>query len=99
MEDPRTGKDNLWSDIKFGAYVGGASIILEIILRDGFLIPVPLAFSVSVLVTILCAYPLFVRGTKNRWRYDQRQWTFVQWAAFGAIVSVVAFFMVRMLAR
>jgi len=97
MENAKTNDKNLWDAIKFGAYFGIVSTVLNRFLADGFSIPDHLAFGIAVLAAALGAFPLFVRGTANPWKKDRTKWTLLPWGMFSVIVAVISFLFLRIL--
>ncbi|MCA1555319.1 MAG: hypothetical protein LC747_01375 [Acidobacteria bacterium] len=50
----------------FGLYFGIVSTVLRLIFADGMGLSRPLAGAASLLITLLVAYPLFLRGAEVR---------------------------------
>ena len=77
MEKVKKTPNNRLKEIGLGIYLGSVLVFLKMILTDGFSIALPFAFSIAILFTTLTAYPLFIRGTENRWTKDNDMAQFI----------------------
>jgi hypothetical protein len=65
------------------------SVILYFSFKEGFSVNASIAIFFSTLLTYLSGYPLFIRGTENRWTSNKRQWKFSHWLIFGVSTSIL----------
>jgi hypothetical protein len=91
MEKAKKKTSNWLKVILFVIYGGLALGFLRLILIDAFSIPRPLVSSIECLIGALIVYPLFIRGTENRWTKDKRQWDFLTWLFISVIFSILVF--------
>jgi hypothetical protein len=71
------------TDWLFGLYFGLVGSLLKLLIFDSVTPYKPTAFSSSILVTLLIAYPIFILGKKmpkTRWSHGGNDWTFTAWA-------------------
>jgi hypothetical protein len=62
-------KDVFRGSLWFGAYWGLASTVLKLVFTDAFSLSRSTAFSLAILITSLCAYPIFNRRPRARWKF------------------------------
>ena len=86
-------KDSTWSGVGFGAYFGGVSAILRIVLMDAFSFNAHAAFTLAIFLTSVGAYPIFIRGTeirKRSWFLRGERWTFLPWLMLCILITLIA---------
>jgi hypothetical protein len=86
---PQAKQLNLPSQIGIGLYFGLGLPILASLLKN--VIPYNFALATSVVVLLLIAYPLFIRGTANVWTKDKRPHTFKGSIIFPLVVAISLF--------
>lgn len=70
------------TDWLFGLYFGLVGSLFKLLIFDSVTPSKPEAYSISILVTLLLAYPIFILGKKipkTRWSHGGREWTFAAW--------------------
>jgi hypothetical protein len=70
------------TDWLFGLYFGLVGSLLKLLIFDSVTPYKPTAYSSSILVTLLIAYPIFILGKKmpkTRWSHGGKDWTFAAW--------------------
>ncbi|MBO0723737.1 MAG: hypothetical protein J2P41_23130 [Blastocatellia bacterium] len=83
------------TDWLFGLYFGLVGSLVKLLIFDSVTAYKPTAYSSSILVTLLVAYPIFILGKKvpkTRWSQGGGQWTFTAWtlvSVTGAALSYV----------
>ncbi|MBX7174320.1 MAG: hypothetical protein K1X72_25330 [Pyrinomonadaceae bacterium] len=50
-----------------------------------------LAYPLSLIIYFLICYPIFIRGTVNRWSKDKRQWTFTTFMLQVLAIAIIYF--------
>lgn len=71
------------TDWLFGLYFGLMGSLVKLLVFDSVTAYKPTAYSSSILVTLLIAYPIFILGKKvpkTRWSQGGNPWTFTAWA-------------------
>ncbi len=89
--EPEVKQTNPLRGIASIIYIVVAINILWRIFVYGFSFPFLIAVSLAMLIALLTSYPIRIKGTKNGWTKDKRQWTFPAWAIFSIIVSTLIF--------
>ena len=72
------------------AFVYIGTRILQLLLSTIFSIPSDFAAIVAAPFILLATYPLFIRGTANIWTRDKRRWSFLPYAVFVLLFTVLA---------
>jgi hypothetical protein len=70
------------TDWLFGLYFGLVGSLFKLLIFDSVTPYKPTAYSISILVTLLLAYPIFILGKKvpkTRWGHGGNEWTFTAW--------------------
>lgn len=81
-----------WGAIGFSLYFMAFSKSLDYILSVLFDAPPSLAYSLSVGVPMLIAFPLFVQKRINRAPKNKQIWAFSTWFVVALVFSITAYF-------
>lgn len=87
-------KLGFWSSLLFVVYLLLSFKLLRWFLTDVVQLSRPDAFSFAICVTLLIAYPLFVKRTTNLWTKDNRPWTFLAWGVCSSTISMFVYLVV-----
>lgn len=91
-------KSKNWKHILgFGLFNAVFSQITFHILKYGFSLKDSLAISLTILLTFFVHYPLFFRRSINIWTKDKRQWTFLSYMSVIPVISVLLYFIVKII--
>jgi len=82
------------TDWLFGLYFGLVGSLFKLLIFDSITPYKPTAYSISILVTLLLAYPIFILGKKvpqTRWGKGGNDWTFTAWALVSVSGSALSY--------
>src|SRR4051812_5454421 len=92
IDDALKPQGDLLDGLGFILYFVIGIKVLKIILIAVFSLSFSHSISIAMLVILLTAYPFFIRNTPIRWRKDKKQWTFLHFAIFSVILTIMVFF-------
>jgi hypothetical protein len=82
------------TDWLFGLYCGLVGSLVKLLIFDSITPYKPTAYSSSILVTLLIAYPIFILGSKQpktRWSQGGKDWTFTGWTLLSVTGAALSF--------
>jgi hypothetical protein len=82
------------TDWLFGLYFGLVGSLVKLLIFDSVTPYKPTAYSSSILVTLLIAYPIFILGKKQpktRWSQGGKDWTFTGWTLLSITGAALSF--------
>jgi hypothetical protein len=82
------------TDWLFGLYFGLVGSLVKLLIFDSITLDKPTAYSSSILVTLLIAYPIFILGNKvpkTRWSQGGKDWTFTGWSLLSVTGAALSF--------
>jgi hypothetical protein len=82
------------TDWLFGLYFGLIGSLVKLLIFDSVTPYKPTAYSSSILVTLLIAYPIFFWGKKQpktRWSQGGKDWTFTGWSLLSVTGAALSF--------
>ena len=83
------------TDWLFGLYFGLVGSLVKQLIFDSVTTYKPTAYSSSILVTLLIAYPIFILGKKvpkTRWSHGGKDWTFTAWSLVSVTGAALSYF-------
>jgi hypothetical protein len=82
------------TDWLFGLYCGLVGSLIKLLIFDSITPYKPTAYSSSIFVTLLLAYPIFFLGKKQpktRWSQGSKDWTFTGWTLLSMTGAALSF--------
>jgi hypothetical protein len=82
------------TDWLFGLYFGLVGSLVKLLIFDSVTPYKPWAYSSSILITLLIAYPIFFLGKKTpktRWSQGGKEWTFTGWTLLSVSGAALSF--------